>query len=292
MEDVKGFLPKLTDDGSSTFFSAEFGESFHSYHGARQEAELKFVEPTRLAQTARKPSLRLLDICYGLGYNTAAALATIWAINPNCCVEVVGLEINPVVPQAAIAHHLLSYWNPDYTRLLTQLATEHQVHTDRLQATLLIGDARAMIGLLHQSGFQADAIFLDPFSPPNCPQLWTIEFLERVAKCLHQDGILATYSCAAAVRTALMASGLQIGSTPPVGRRAPGTVTSWVATDLPLLSWQEQEHLLTRAAIPYRDPHLNDTADAILHRRLREQQNSSLEPTSHWRKRTRLKAKK
>jgi tRNA U34 5-methylaminomethyl-2-thiouridine-forming methyltransferase MnmC len=73
-----------------------------------------------------------------------------------------------------------------------------------------------------------------------------------------------------------MASGLQIGSTPPVGRRAPGTVTSWVATDLPLLSWQEQEHLLTRAAIPYRDPHLNDTADAILHRRLREQQNSSL----------------
>jgi tRNA U34 5-methylaminomethyl-2-thiouridine-forming methyltransferase MnmC len=136
---------------------------------------LKFVEPTRLAQTARKPSLRLLDICYGLGYNTAAALATIWAINPNCCVEVVGLEINPVVPQAAIAHHLLSYWNPDYTRLLTQLATEHQVHTDRLQATLLIGDARAMIGLLHQSGFQADAIFWTHFHP-NCPNCGLLNF--------------------------------------------------------------------------------------------------------------------
>lgn len=286
MADVQDFVPKLTDDGSSTFFCAEFGEDFHSYYGALQEAELKFVEPTHLAQKASQPSLRLLDICYGLGYNTAAALATIWAINPNCCVEVVGLEINPVVPQAAIAHHLLSYFHPDYIKILTQLATEHQVHTSHLQATLLIGDARATIELVHQSGFQADAIFLDPFSPPNCPQLWTIEFLERVAKCLYQHGTLATYSCAAAVRTALMAAGLQIGSTPPVGRRSPGTVASWVATDLPALSRQEQEHLLTRAAIPYRDPQLGDEKSVILQRRLEEQQASSLEPTSHWRKRT------
>jgi len=286
MADVQDFVPKLTDDGSSTFFCAEFGEDFHSYYGARQEAELKFVEPTQLAQKASKPSLRLLDICYGLGYNTAAALATIWAINPNCCVEVVGLEINPVVPQAAIAHHLLSCCHPDYIKILTQLATEHQVHNSHLQATLLIGDARATIGLVQRSGFQADAIFLDPFSPPNCPQLWTIEFLERVAKCLYRDGTLATYSCAAAVRTALMAAGLQIGSTPPVGRRSPGTVASWVGTDLPALSPPEQEHLLTRAAIPYRDPHLGDEKSVILQRRIGEQQASSLEPTSHWRKRT------
>jgi hypothetical protein len=44
--------------------------------------------------------------------------------------------------------------------------------------------------------------------------------------CLHVDGLLATYSCAAAVRTALLAADLQIGSTPPVGRRSPGTVAA------------------------------------------------------------------
>ncbi|NMG09153.1 hypothetical protein DP117_20570, partial [Brasilonema sp. UFV-L1] len=51
------------------------------------------------------------------------------------------------------------------------------------------------------------------------------------------------------------------------------------------LSQAEQEHLLTRAGIPYRDPQLCDAADLILRRRQQEQQSSSLEPTSRWRKR-------
>ena len=281
-------IPQPTDDGSFTFFSVEFGEAFHSYHGARQEAQKKFVEPTHLRQKAQQPLLRLLDVCYGLGYNTAAALATIWAVNPSCYVEVVGLEFNSAVPQAAIAHQLLNMWPQPIPQILTQLAVEHQVQTDRLKATLLMGDARATIGLVQESGFQGDAIFLDPFSPPNCPQLWTVEFLERVAKCLYLNGMLATYSCAAAVRTALMAAGLQIGSTPALGRRSPGTVASWRATDyLPVLSQQEQEHLLTRAAIPYRDPHLGDETSVILQRRQQEQHASSMEPTSRWRKRVR-----
>jgi len=284
-------LPQLTADGSFTFFSSDFGEAFHSHYGARQEAQLKFVEPTQLRQKAQQPTLRLLDICYGLGYNTAAALAIIWAVNPNCYVEVVGLEFNPTVPASAIAHHLLNSWHQPIPQILAALATEHKVQTHRFKATLLIGDARSTIWLVQESGFQADAIFLDPFSPPNCPQLWTVEFLEQVAKCLYSSGRLATYSCAAAVRTALIAAGLKIGSTPPVGRRSPGTVASWVATDLPLLSQQEQEHLLTRAAIPYRDPHLNDSATVILQRRQQEQQASSLEPTSRWRKRDRASDK-
>lgn len=279
------FVPQSTADGSFTFFSSEFGEAFHSHHGARQEALQKFVEPTWLRQKAQQPKLRLLDVCYGLGYNTAAALATIWAVNPDCYVEVVGLEFNPAVPAAAIAHHLLDIWSQPIPQILTHLATAYQFQTDRLAAILLIGDARVTIGQVKDWGFQADAIFLDPFSPPKCPQLWTVEFVEQISKCLYLDGRLATYSCAAAVRTALIAAGLQIGSTLPVGRRSPGTVASWSITDLPALSQQEQEYLLTRAAIPYRDPQLVDPATVILQRRQNEQRASSLEPTSRWRKR-------
>lgn len=51
------------------------------------------------------------------------------------------------------------------------------------------------------------------------------------------------------------------------------------------LSQVEKEHLLTRAAIPYRDPQLSDPTDVILMRRQQEQQTSCLEPTSRWRKR-------
>jgi tRNA U34 5-methylaminomethyl-2-thiouridine-forming methyltransferase MnmC len=287
----ENFTPQATADGSFTFVSQEFGESFHSHFGAKQESFLKFVVPTQLAISAHKPVLRLLDICYGLGYNTAAALQTIWAVNPSCNVELIGLELNPSVPQAAIAQHLFDNWNYEYTTILTQLAFEQQVQTDRLKAKLLIGDARTSIRLVDQLGFQADAIFLDPFSPPQCPQLWTIEFIKQVSLCLHIDGILATYSCAAAVRTALLIAGLQIGSTPPVGRRTPGTVAKknqeTISSSSPFspLSTEETEHLRTRAAIPYRDPQLIDPADVIIMRRQQEQQACSLEPTSRWRKR-------
>lgn len=296
MSNSDNFVPQPTYDGSFTFFSEEFNEAFHSHYGARQESYLKFVLPSQLTTAAENGVVRLLDVCYGLGYNTAAALQVIWEANPICYVEVVGLELNPAVPKAAINQHIFHDWDYEYQEILTQLAFKHQVQTDRLKAKLVIGDARKSIQLVHQSGFQADAIFLDPFSPPKCPQLWTVEFMQHLSLCLHQDGLLATYSCAAAVRAAFLAAGLVIGSTPPVGRRTPGTVAAhshsgeWsLDAALPALGQAEQEHLLTRAAIPYRDPQLRDSVQVILMRRKQEQQASSLKPSSHWQKKWRGK---
>ncbi|MBW4619154.1 MAG: hypothetical protein KME17_07315 [Cyanosarcina radialis HA8281-LM2] len=276
---------QLTADGSLTFFSSEFGETFHSCQGAKTEAHLKFVETTQIERVARKPKIKLLDVCYGLGYNTAAALEKVWAVNPNCQVELIGLELDINTPIIAIESISNLWHNLQIVEILTQLATSHEVKTDKLTARLIIGDGRKTIATIKNSGFQADAIFLDPFSPPKCPQLWTVEFLALVAQCLKPDGRLATYSCAAAVRSALLAAGLKIGATTPVGRRSPGTVASFTATDLPPLSLQEEEHLQTRAAIPYSDPHLCDSAAEIIQRRQIEQQSSSLEPTSRWKKR-------
>lgn len=294
------FTPQSTADGTKTFFSQEFNESFHSHFGAKQESYFKYIVPTLLIEKAQLPILRLLDICYGLGYNTATAIEQIWQVNPDCHIEVIGLELNPNVPRAAIEHQLFENWNNNLIDSLTKLAFEHQVETKYLRGNLVIGDARDKINQVYQSGFRADAIFLDPFSPPQCPHLWTIEFLQLVSRCLQSNALLATYSCAAAVRTALLNAGLSIGSTSPVGRKAPGTVAGFhpqfyineekkhLDSDLyhlPPLSESEKEHLQTRAAIPYRDPELIDSPLAIIKRRQLEQQASNLEATSRWRKR-------
>jgi tRNA U34 5-methylaminomethyl-2-thiouridine-forming methyltransferase MnmC len=295
---MENFTPQSTADGSFTFFSQEFNELFHSHYGARQESFLKFCLPSQLALKSSKGVLRILDICYGLGYNTAAALQTIWTNNPDCFVEVIALELNSAVPQAAISHNLFNNWDYEYVQILTKLANSYSLQTERLNAKLLIGDARKTIQEVYASGFQADAIFLDPFSPPQCPHLWSVEFIKQLTLCLHLDGILVTYSCAAGVRAALLNAGLAIGSTSPVGRKTPGTVAIHSDAEdgeiiafpgnssiiLPL-SQAEKEHLQTRAAIPYRDPDLKDNADVIIQRRQQEQKSSSLEPTSHWRKR-------
>ncbi|MGK7918995.1 MAG: tRNA (5-methylaminomethyl-2-thiouridine)(34)-methyltransferase MnmD [Trichodesmium sp.] len=279
------FIPQLTADGSWTFFSAEFGQTFHSHFGAQQEAECKFVYPVQLLSKVNQSVICILDICYGLGYNTASALTAIWQLNPQCQIKLVGLELDLEVPKTAIAKHLLDTWPAPVPELLETLANTQKLQTEKVEAKLLTGDARTTIQEVINSNFQVDAIFLDPFSPPSCPQLWTVEFLSLVSSCLKPDGYLATYSCSAAVRTALTETGLKIGSTAPVGRRSPGTVASFSDKNLPPLSHKEKEHLLTRASIPYRDPQLSDSATIIAERRQLEQQNSSLEPTSHWKKR-------
>ena len=333
------FVPQSTKDGSYTFFSDEFQEAFHSFHGAKQEAELKFVQPTLIKEIAQhRNSIRILDICYGLGYNSAAAMEAIWQVNSQCHIELVALEISAAVPQQAIANNLLSQWRSPIPQLLAELSQTYSVSGDFFQGSLLLGDARQTIQQL--KAWQADAIFLDPFSPPKCPQLWTVEFIAQVARCLAPQGRLATYSCAAAVRSALLLAGLKIASTRGVGRKSPGTVAAYVEHNLtsdpgrvsrfsgqtpryaeryPLgrrkthsggqhsgetpelrphnadqekerasltpLSLQEQEHLQSRASIPYRDFYLRDSSESINGVRHQEQQNSTLESTSQWKKR-------
>lgn len=282
----KAFISQLTDDGSYTFFSEEFDELFHSHSGAKQEARYKFIEPCQIREKVTiKNTIKILDICYGLGYNTAVALENILSINPHTKVELFALENDINVPLQAINSNLLNDFSDDVIEQLNNLANNHETETKTLKAELLLGDARQTIKTVIHQNFQADAIFLDPFSPPKCPQLWTVEFLQLVSQCLGKDGDLATYSCAASVRTALQLVGLKIGATRSVGRRSPGTIANWKDNNLPLLSQQEKEHLQTRAAIPYRDPTLQDTAATIRGRRQQEQHKSSLEPSSHWKKR-------
>ncbi|MEM1310259.1 MAG: MnmC family methyltransferase [Cyanobacteria bacterium P01_H01_bin.153] len=279
------FPIELTADGTATFFSDTFGEGFHSRSGAYGEARNIYVQATNLVGRAQSQgSLAILDVCYGLGYNTAAALEGIWAVQPEMPIRLVGLELDELVPRAAIAQGLLKDWPLPVQAALAELAATHQSRR-HLTGDLLIGDARQQIQPLVQSGFQADIIFLDPFSPPRCPQLWTVEFLSLVAQCLHPQGLLVTYSAAAAVRAALILAGLYIGSLAASGRRWPSTLASLTDASLPSLSPQELEHLSTRAAVPYRDLTLQDSAATIQQRRAQEQAASSLLPTGKWRRR-------
>ncbi|MDJ0579395.1 MnmC family methyltransferase [Crocosphaera sp.] len=283
---TKTFIPKLTDDGSYTFFSDEFEELFHSHSGAKQEAKYKFIEPCKIKEKVTiKNTIRILDICYGLGYNTAVALENVWSINPKIKVELFALEKDINVPLQTINSNLLDNFSDNVIDNLKGLANHQKIKNNRLNAQLLLGDARQTIKTIINQTFLADAIFLDPFSPPKCPQLWTVEFIKLVSQCLGKDGHLATYSCAASVRTALQLAGLKIGATRSVGRRSPGTIANWKGNNLPPISQQEKEHLQTRAAIPYRDPNLTDMAETIKTRREKEQSKSDLESSSHWKKR-------
>ncbi len=273
-----------TEDGSVTFWSETFQETFHSSHGAKHEAEAKFVIPARIAEkAASQTQLHILDVCYGLGYNTAAAIACVHELpNRTANLHIIALENNLEVPQKAIASGLVNIWQPAIAQILQTAAAKQIVETEDLSLQLLIGDARQTIRQVPMQW--ADAIFLDPFSPPHCPQLWTVEFIKLLANCLKPDGYLVTYSSSAAVRAAMLEARLQIGAIAPIGRKSPSTIAAFPPTPLPPISETEAAFLKTRAAIPYRDRTLTATASEIIASRQAEQNSSNLPPSSSLRK--------
>lgn len=64
-----------TNDGSTGLFDKKVNDIYHSKTGAYTEAMEKFVYPVNLNENFKnKDEINVLDICYGIGYNTKAFL--------------------------------------------------------------------------------------------------------------------------------------------------------------------------------------------------------------------------
>ena len=162
------------------------------------------------------------------------------------------------------------------------------------KCSILWGDARKKINII-PSSVKFDLIYLDGFSPQKCPQVWTIEFLSKVTENLNPQGYLITYSSSAAVRKTLRNLGLEIFTIKPNFKNrtfwSQGTVAVSkfdknklkTTFDFEKLSDMEEEHLLTKASIPYRDQDLKSSKEDIIKKRLEEQLSSNLESTKKWR---------
>lgn len=67
--------PYFTNDGTVGLFSPQDDDIYHSTYGALTESWQKFVLPAHLEEYINThDSVKILDICYGIGYNTKAAL--------------------------------------------------------------------------------------------------------------------------------------------------------------------------------------------------------------------------
>lgn len=72
---MKNFYPYITNDGSVGLYSIEFDDIYHSTYGAYAEACEKFVLPSDFDFYLKNyDQINVLDICYGIGYNTKSLL--------------------------------------------------------------------------------------------------------------------------------------------------------------------------------------------------------------------------
>ena len=292
--DADGLRPYPTADGSFSLESARFGEAFHNSAGALNEARAKFSRPAELDRFRRSDRLRILDVCVGLGYNTAAILEDLADSAP--AVEWWGLELDRRPLQLALEQPTFrGLWSAEVLQRLEAIHTSDGWNDPPNIGHQLWGDARATLATIPEPQ-RFDLILQDAFSPQRCPELWTEDFLAGLSQRLAAGGRLLTYSRSAAVRASLQRAGLQLYSLLP----APGERVGWSSGTMAVkpgshcsetgpgwrpLSVMEREHLLTRAAVPFRDPSSFSSAAEILSRRNLEQEHCKLEATNAWQRR-------
>ena len=281
-----------TQDGSFSLRSLIYEENFHCVSGALKETKLKFTEPSYLERFKDK-SLNVLDICFGLGYNSASLFNDL--IKQNSLLNLYALEIDKKPLKYSLGNiSFLKLWNPKVFKIFESLYKLGQFEDQFFKCKIIWGDARKTINNI-PTKTKFDLIYLDGFSPQKCPQVWTFEFLSKVTQKLNPQGYLITYSSSAAVRMTLRKLGLEIFNIKPnlnsKNYWSEGTVAIAKFDKnkfhnnfcLEKLSPREEEHLLTKASIPYRDPNLNSKKGEIIRRRLKEQLLSNLLTSKKWR---------
>ena len=282
----------LTKDGSISLRSLFFQENFHSLEGALKETEIKFINPSDLKRFKDR-SINVLDICFGLGYNSAALFHNL--IRQNTFINLYALEIDKKPLEYSLGNKLFQQlWDPKVLKIFNSLYQNCKYKDQFFDCDILWGDAREKINKI-PSNIKFDLIFLDGFSPQKCPQVWSFEFLSKVTRKLNPKGYLITYSSSAAIRKTLKDLGLKIFNIKPnlVSKQlwSNGTIAVKLIDEKVLqsnlyfkkLSSMEEEHLLTKASIPYRDPTLNSNTKDIIQRRVREQFLSNLKTSKEWR---------
>src|SRR3989339_875691 len=211
----------ITGDNSITFENPVYEQAYHSLSGALSEAKLKYAEPCKIAEKAKSGSLTILDICFGLGYTSLLAIHTAKASNPKCKIKIYALEMDPQVFGLINKIDMDQEYAAIYNMIKRLSKDKLSIKQGGVDLQLHLGDARETILEIKD---KAGAVFLDPFSPPKNPELWTEEFFSNIHARMKKSAILATYSCAALVRINLVRAGFDVKDGPHAGRYAPSTL--------------------------------------------------------------------
>ena len=279
----------ITKDGSISLRSEKFNENFHSLKGAYYETKNKFINPSRLERFQNK-SINVLDICFGIGYNSALLFENL--IKGSSILDWYGLELDKRPLNYALNEEKFKkLWDPKVIEILNSLDLKGLYKNKNFNCKLIIGDARKEIQNFPEK-VNFDLIFLDGFSPQKCPELWSYEFLSHLKNKIKDDGYLITYTSSAAVRKSLKDLGFNLFNIiPTISRRklwSNGTLATFDNQPknpyIKLLSEMENEHLNTKASVPYRDPTGKMLSGEILEIRRKEQLFSKLLDTNLWRK--------
>lgn len=205
----------ITADGSSTIHLADWNESYHSKHGAIQEANHVFIK-MGLSFFNDKKEINILEIGFGTGLN--ALLTLLNAEKNKLKVSYEAVEAFPVETAETQSINFPEQLQLDRT-LFNQL---HQVEWDKSHqiSTCFSFKKRKLFFDQVDDVNKFDLIYFDAFGPRVQPELWSEGIFRLMFNALKSQGVLVTYSSNSNARRAMLAVGFQIEKLPgPPGKR-------------------------------------------------------------------------
>ncbi|OYZ67033.1 MAG: hypothetical protein B7Y17_00580 [Sulfuricurvum sp. 24-42-5] len=210
-----------SDDGSYTAYSPQYDEHYHSTKdGALNESLKKHIEPAFSIHKA-KDHLKIIDICFGLGFNTLLSLYYRDTYYPDTTLEIYSPELNGELVASLVNFPYPEIFEP-YLNVITDIATLGCYEDERTSITVEITDAR--VAMRELPGVW-DVCYQDAFSPSANPLLWTREYFVDVARLMGDEGVVTTYSIALAIRMGLHENGFNVYLNTGEGHRS-ATVAS------------------------------------------------------------------
>jgi len=205
-----------TEDGSSSLLMEEWGETYHSKHGAIQEAKHVFIQNG--LSLFKEQSVAVLEIGFGTGLNALVTLLE--AENLKLTIDYTGVEAYPILPEEVQKLNYVSQLNANQRDAEFQLmhSCEWGVKTAVSSGFTLTKRQQYFNEISDKNCF--DLIYFDAFGFQYQPELWTVEIFRKMFEALKTNGVLVTYACRGSVKRAMIEVGFTTEKLPgPPGKR-------------------------------------------------------------------------
>lgn len=206
-----------TSDGSVTIFLPEWNESYHSKHGAIQEAYHVFIK-NGLDFFSDKDEISILEIGFGTGLN--AFITLLESEKRKQKIKYKAVEYFPVAEDI--------YTKLNYPELLQAAEKQNvfsELHRAKWEQKQIFSDFFSLEKLqmkFEDIAFENrfDLIYFDAFGFRVQPELWSVDIFRRMFNALKSQGILTTYAARGIITRNMKEVGFSVKKTAgPVGKR-------------------------------------------------------------------------
>jgi tRNA U34 5-methylaminomethyl-2-thiouridine-forming methyltransferase MnmC len=199
-----------TSDGSTTIHLPDLNESYHSKHGAIQEAYHVFIK-NGLSLFEGK-SVSILEIGFGTGLNSF--ITFLEARKTQQFIDYVGVEAFPVATEEAKQMNYVDQLNASkYSDIFNSMhnTTWDEKHTIS-QDFCLTKRQQLFQDINDEDAF--NLIYFDAFGFRVQPELWSLEIFEKMYKALKINGVIVTYACRSSIKNAMIECGFKVEKLP------------------------------------------------------------------------------